>query len=174
MFRPAFSAPFLHRFLNQSRSASRGCSINPAKPPLRASAVPKRTAALSILAGTSALSALAGGPSLIAWSTLFGVTGVITEVPVGFVCLAAGICAGLTDLIAFNIGYPPFDKSILPFLIFVTGGTVAGTLEAFGNEVDEYLEEEQKSEPGRGTRRRGDFAAWDGEFEKRDLHEHDG
>lgn len=173
MSRSAFFAPFPHRFFRQFR-VTRNCPVHPHHSSVRASAVSNRRTALSILAGTSALSAFAGGPSLVAWSALFGVTGAVTEAPMGLVYLAAGMCAALTDLIAFNIGYSPFDKGILPFLVFAAGGTVAGTLDAFGGDIDEYLTAGKKEnvikEP---TQPDGEFTAWDGELRKREGYEPD-
>lgn len=173
MSQPAFSAPFPHQFFQRNR-VTLNYSMHPHYSSPRASAVSNRRTALSILAGTSALSAFAGGPSLVAWSALFGVTGAVTEAPIGLVCLASGMCAALTDLIAFNIGYSPLDKGVLPFLVFAIGGTVVGSLEAFGGDIDERLpagkEEKVLNET---TGPEGEFTVWDGELRKREGYEPD-
>lgn len=153
-----------------------GCCVNSRRTcTIRAAATPsRRTTGLSTLAATSILAAATGGPSLAAWGAMFGVVGLVTEAPVGLISIAAGICAGLADLIAIDIGRSSFDSGLLPFAIFAMGSTVATIIETTNGPVDKMVMPAEERQAAMNESRSENsledryFTAWDRELEKRD------
>lgn len=109
----------------------------------------------------------------MAWCALFGSVGLVAEVPVALIGVAAGICAGLADLLAIEIGRSAFDTGTLPFIVFAVGTAAAGFLEvadgppakAAVREGERPVGIDQGCDSGSGA----ELIVWDKALEKRNT-----